>query len=77
MDWQDERFVRLYTRDTADWLTWPWQSRALFPLLMRKADRVGRVSMGRSGLAGLAVLDRIVGDGRIVNCGLASLRRSA
>ena len=56
MDWQDERYVRLYIRDTADWLTWPWQSRALFPLLMRKADRVGRVSMGRSGLAGLAVL---------------------
>ena len=56
MRWEDERYVRLYTRDTTDWLLWPWQSRAVFPLLMRKADRAGMLQLGKHGLRGLAPL---------------------
>jgi hypothetical protein len=67
MDWPNERYARLYIRDTADWLSWPWQSRALFPLLLRKADRTGTIAMGRRGRRGLAVLtglpDAVVSDG--------------
>jgi hypothetical protein len=55
MDWQDERYVRLFTRDTPDWVSWPWQARALLPLLLRKVDRVGQLGLGRSGVRGLAV----------------------
>jgi len=56
MDWADERYVRIYTRDTADWSMWPWQSRALLPLLLRKADRCGVVELGKYGVRGLASL---------------------
>jgi hypothetical protein len=45
MNWGDERYVRLYTRDTADWLALPWQSRAVWPLLLKKADRSGLIDV--------------------------------
>jgi hypothetical protein len=56
MRWADERYVRLYTRDTADWEMLPWQSRAFFPLLLRKVDRAGQLNMGKHGLRGVAQL---------------------
>lgn len=45
MNWADERYVRVYTRDTAEWLALRWEAKALFPLLLRKADRSGVVAM--------------------------------
>lgn len=71
MNWSDERYVRLYQRDTPDWLLWPWQSRALFPLLLRKADRAGRIPFGRHGARGLAVLVALPPE--VVEPGLAGL----
>lgn len=71
MDWSDERYVRLYTRDTADWVSWPWQSRVLLPLLTRKCDRVGRIGMGRGGHKTLAALLLI--PEKIVKIGLEGL----
>lgn len=44
---EDERYVRLYTRDTPDWLLLGWEARALFVLLERKLDRAGVAEMGR------------------------------
>ncbi len=41
MNWPDERYVRLYTRDTLDWKALGWEARALFCELLRKADRSG------------------------------------
>ena len=41
MDWQNERYVRLYIRDTGDMLAVGWQGRALFSELLRKVDRAG------------------------------------
>lgn len=58
MDWANERFVRLFTRDTPEWLCWVWQARALWPHLIRKADRSGVIAnkLGARGLAALVGL---------------------
>ena len=55
MNWSDERYVRLYVRDTAEWLCWPWEARAVLPLLLRKLDRSG-VLATRLGARGVGVL---------------------
>lgn len=41
MDWDNERYVRLYVRDTADILAIGWEGRALFSEILRKVDRAG------------------------------------
>lgn len=46
MDWSNERYVRLYTRDSLTWKLWPWQSRAIFCALLRKVDRAGVLDVG-------------------------------
>ena len=46
MNWSDERYVRLYTRDTVTWKRWTWEARALFPLLLRRVDRSGILDAG-------------------------------
>lgn len=56
MDWSDERYVRLYTRDTVTWKLWPWEARALFPLLQRKVDRAGILDLGGAGARGVAAI---------------------
>jgi hypothetical protein len=71
MRWEDERYVRLYTRDTVDWEMLPWQSRALFPLLLRKVDRAGIIELGKHGAAGLAHVVRLPAD--VTEAGLAGL----
>lgn len=48
MDFANERYVRLYTRDTTEWLLLGWQGQTVFSLLYRKADRSGVVAL--SGL---------------------------
>lgn len=56
MDWSNERYVRLYTKDTGDWLMWPWQTRALFVFILRKADRAGIIHFGKGGMPALAAM---------------------
>jgi hypothetical protein len=71
MRWEDERYVRLYTRDTVDWEMLPWQSRALFPLLLRKVDRAGIIQLGKHGARGLS---NVVGlPVEVTEAGLAGL----
>ena len=41
MDWSNERYVRLYVRDTRTWLKLRWEGQCLFMLLIRKIDRAG------------------------------------
>lgn len=53
MNWSDERYVRLYTRDTTNWCMWSWQAQSLFPLILRKLDRAGRLDLGKHGRRGL------------------------
>src|SRR5689334_6487800 len=59
MDWTNERYVRLYIRDTPEWSLWTWEARALFCLLLRAVDRAGTLDMGRSGPRALAALLRM------------------
>jgi hypothetical protein len=54
MRWEDERYVRVYTRDSADWLALGWEAQALFVLTLRKVDRAGILDFGRHGVRGLA-----------------------
>lgn len=56
MRWADERYVRLYTRDTIDWNALGWEAQALFVFILRKVDRAGLLELGRQGLRGLAAL---------------------
>jgi hypothetical protein len=55
MDWDDERFIKVYTRDTTNWLALSWQARGLFLLLLRKLNRAGAIDLGRMGTRGVAV----------------------
>lgn len=56
MRWGDESYVRVYTRDTGDWVALGWEAQALFLLTMRKVDRAGILQLGKSGVRGLAGL---------------------
>jgi hypothetical protein len=56
MFWGDERYVRIYTRDTTDLLAMGWEARAVLWEILRKADRSGCIRMGKHGVRGLAVL---------------------
>lgn len=55
MDWSDERFIKVYTRDTTNWLSLSWQARGLFVLILRKLNRAGAIDLGRMGAKGVAV----------------------
>lgn len=55
-DWSDEQWVKLYRRDTADWLLLSWRARGLFYSLLRIVDRAGVLDLGRTGKRAVAVL---------------------
>ncbi len=76
MDWSNENWVRMYTRDTEDDLVLPWQARAIWKEMLCKFDRSGLIELkrGRAGLAALVrypieVIDvaipELVADGRV------------
>jgi len=56
MRWGDERYIRIYTRDTPDLAAMGWEARALLWEVFRKMDRAGILQMGKSGHRGLAAL---------------------
>lgn len=43
MDWPNEDYVRVYTRDTSDDLELSWQAMALWHAMLRKLDRAGLI----------------------------------
>lgn len=45
MRFADERYVRVYTRDTGNWIRMPWEARALFMETLRKVDRAGVIDL--------------------------------
>lgn len=77
MDWTNERYVRVYTRDTEDDLLLSWQASALWVAIMRKMDRAG-VLEAKRGAASVALIVRwpvevvaaalpeLLADGRLV-----------
>lgn len=58
MNYEDEPFVKIYTRDTAEWLDLPWQARGLMTEIVRKVDRSGILKVGKLGLRGVALIVR-------------------
>src|SRR4051812_31636259 len=54
MRWEDEQYIKVYTRDTGEWLALGWEAQSLFLLLLRKSDRAGIVHSGRAAERGLA-----------------------
>lgn len=72
LDWANERYVRACTRDTAEMLCWPWESRAIWWLLIRAADRSGLIPVPpKLGVRGLAAL--IAMPPEVVIAGVAGL----
>lgn len=61
MNWSDERYVRVYVRDTVEWLAWSWQAQALFLLLLRKVDRAGCLDLPADKAKAARGLSRMVG----------------
>lgn len=45
MNWSDERYVRLFTRDSVTWSLWSWNTQAIFMGMLRKADRAGVIDV--------------------------------
>jgi hypothetical protein len=60
MRWEDERYVRVYTRDTPGWLSLSFDAQSLLVLLLRKVDRAGLLSLGKLGPRAVAV---VIGHG--------------
>lgn len=58
MDWSNEIYVRVYTRETDDDLALSWEARALWSAMLTKFDRSGIIATKR-GARGLAALVRI------------------
>ncbi|MCU0693747.1 MAG: hypothetical protein MUF54_20350 [Polyangiaceae bacterium] len=56
MRWTDERYVRVYTRDTIDWLSLSFEAQGLLTLILRKVDRAGLLRLGSRGKPAIAVL---------------------
>jgi hypothetical protein len=45
MDWSNERYVRLYTRDTTTWRRLGWDGQCMLMQLLRRADRAGVIDI--------------------------------
>jgi hypothetical protein len=58
MDWSNEPYVRVYTRETDDELALSWEAMAVWNQLMKRFDRSGFVET-RRGARGLAAITRI------------------
>lgn len=73
MNWPDERYVRLYTRETAEWRAFCWQAKATFPLMMMHADRAGIVAV-RPGPQRTRLVAGLIGlPIEVVESGIADL----
>lgn len=77
VDWANEDYVRIYTRETADDLDLSWESLALWRAMLTRFDRSGLIAV-KNGWASISKLTRIplsvvqlagpelVQDGRVV-----------
>ncbi len=45
MDWCNERYVRVYTRDTLTWKRLRWNGQCVLLQVLRRLDRAGRVAL--------------------------------
>jgi hypothetical protein len=54
--WPDERYVRVYTRNTGEWILLGWEAQALLVLALRQCDRAGILKTGANHARGLAAM---------------------
>jgi len=59
MRFEDERYIRVYTRDTTTMVMLSWEARALMYEVFRKVDRAGLLDLGADGLDALAATVRM------------------
>ena len=85
MIFEDERWVKLYTRDTMGWRILTWQARTTLLHALRKVDRAGAVDLCEDGFDGLAVLldlppelvaEGVLGERGLIARGVAFLERN-
>lgn len=62
MDWPNERYVRVYTRDTVTWKLLDHEARSVLLHMIRKVDRAGVIDVGRDGVFGLAAILELPAD---------------
>jgi hypothetical protein len=72
LDFSNERYVRVYTRDTTTWKLCDWRARTVLLHLLRKVDRSGVLDVGEDGVAGLAAVLELPLE-EIVEPGIAQL----
>ena len=53
--WEDERYIRFYTRNLPEWRALSWRARGLFGLIMREVDRAGILKLGKLGAKAVAI----------------------
>jgi hypothetical protein len=56
MRWEDEQFVKVYTRNTATWLALSFDAQSLLLHLLRIVDRAGILTLGKHGRRAVAIL---------------------
>ena len=56
LNWSDEHYVKLYTRDSLTWRSWHWEARTVFLHLVRKVDNSGFIETGRMSIVDALVL---------------------
>ena len=71
MDWANERYVRLYVRDSTTWKLIDWKARCTLTMMLRKVDRAGVLEHGGHGVMGLAAVIELPLE--VVEPGIAQL----
>jgi len=77
MDWENEHFIKVYTRETDDDLALSWEARAVWDAAMKRFDRSGVITTKRGprGLAAILripatvverVIEELLSDGRLI-----------
>ena len=63
LNWKKEDYVRLYKKDSVAWKNLPWQSKAIYVLLLRHFDQYGRfVLAGKSISSAIEIMTGIEAD---------------
>ena len=71
MRFEDEVYVKLYTRDTPTWVALSWQGRCCLTMILRKLDRAGVLELGKRGTKILPALIGLPQD--VVDVGIKDL----
>ncbi len=72
MEWGDERYVRLYTRNTGTWVAIGWEGRFVLMSLLRQVDRAGVLSV-TTGEEAETIAAMILAPLEVVKSGLERL----